>query len=58
MARAGKGMGHDTTEGHQNAGSLKRPDENDIADDQHGNNQLQGNDQNKVRNERRSYPDE
>ena len=58
MPKAGKGMGRDTVEGHQTTGDPKRrPDESDLANQAHGNNQLQGNDQSKVRNERRSYPD-
>jgi hypothetical protein len=58
MPRAGKGMGHDTVEGHQGETNLKtRPDEEDIADQAHGNNQLQGDDQKKTRNQRRDYPD-
>jgi hypothetical protein len=59
MPRAGKGMGHDKVQGHQNEirDIGQRPDESDIADDQHGSNKLQGDDQKDVRNQRRSYPD-
>jgi hypothetical protein len=53
-----KGMGHDTVQGHQGSANLKtRPDDEDIAPQQHGNNQLQGQNQTDNRNERRAYPD-
>lgn len=60
MARAGKGMGHDTVEGHR--GKVEQPtpprrDRADIADDMHGSNKLQGEDQQRARNQRQSYPD-
>jgi hypothetical protein len=59
MPRAGKGMGHDTVQGHQNEvrDADRRPDESDIADDRHGSNKLQGKDQEQARNQRRAYPD-
>ena len=55
---ANKGMGRDTVQGHQGGANLKtRPDDEDIAPQAHGNNQLQGNDQKNTRTERRAYPD-
>ncbi len=51
---AGKGMGNQGTTGHQTTGADNPgiPDESDMAQQIQGNNQLQGNDQAKVRNQR------
>lgn len=60
MAKAGKGMGDEKTEGHQSGSRPGEPGEtrSDFADDMHGNNQLQGNDQRNVRNQRGTMPGE
>ena len=56
MARADKGMG--SIKGHQHAETPKdRLTESDLASDEMGNNQLEGNDQEDTRNERRATPD-
>jgi len=57
---AGKGMGNEGSSGHQHTGTNdpRVPDEGDVAQQRMGNNQLQGNDQRKARNERGTMPDE
>jgi hypothetical protein len=60
MANATKkgGMGAGTVVGHQNVGTADRSilDEDDLANHMKGNNQLQGNDQGRVRNQRLTMP--
>jgi hypothetical protein len=60
MARAGKGMGNEKTEGHQGAGASVEPgtSRSDFAQEIQGKNRLQGNDQSNVRNERGAMPEE
>ena len=60
MAQASKkggGMGSGTV-GHQNVGTTDPaiPDEHDLANEVHGSNRLQGNDQSRVTNQRLTQP--
>lgn len=57
-SKKGKGMGSGTTVGHEHVGTTdpKLLDEHDLASEIKGNNQLQGNDQTQVRNQRLTQP--
>jgi hypothetical protein len=58
--QAGKGMGNQSSTGHQSVGTTDQrlPDEDDLGRENHGNNKLQGNDQLRAHNERRGVPGE
>lgn len=60
MAKAGKGMGNEKTEGHQSGTAPGQPGDtrSDFADQIHGDNEMQGNDQRDVRNQRSTMPGE
>jgi hypothetical protein len=60
MAKADKGMGRDTAQGHQNPSRTETTitDESDLGSDMAGNNRLQGNDQENVQNQRKTWPEE
>ena len=60
MGTAGKGMGNQSSTGHQGTGpSVGRHTEQDeIGNQIQGNNQLRGNDQARSHNERQTVPDE
>jgi hypothetical protein len=57
---AGKGMGNQSTTGHQSEGrdDPRLPDESAMTEQMQGNNQLAGNDQVRVRTERHGVPGE
>lgn len=58
MAKAShKGMGVKTGVEHVGDTPPDATDRDDFADEIHGRNSLQGNDQNRVRNERQAVPD-
>lgn len=56
MANAGKGMGHDTTRGVEHVGDVPEhiTREDELASKRMGDNQLQGNDQVSVHNQRQT----
>lgn len=56
MAHAGKGMGNEKTSGHVKPGRSRGIGEDDL--ELMGNNQLQGNDQENVHNQRETMPEE
>lgn len=57
-SKKGKGMGDGSTVGHQHVGTTDPDliDEHDLANQIEGDNKLQGNDQDRVRNQRHTQP--